>query len=122
MDILSRSDVPDRHLTPFRDYDVEARLAHCASDGAPLLPTVLLTGSAATERFFEALVSECEVGQAAFHAELVQMWSIQKSATAAPRTKVDVGCPEVVPTSTIEHRQGETGLHRLLPLTRRTWL
>lgn len=119
MDILSTGDVLDRHPRAFRDYDVQARLADYASDAASFAPTGLLRGPEAIKPFFEALVSECEVGQAALRAELVQMWSIHNSATVARRTTVDAGYLEVVATSMIEHRQRETSLHRVL-LTRRT--
>lgn len=122
MDILSTSYVLDRHLRAFGDYDVEERLADYASDAAFFVPTALLRGPDAIKPYFEALVSECEVGQAALRAELVQMWSTHNRATVARRTTVDAGYLEVVATSMIEQRQRETGLHRVLLLTRRTLL
>jgi len=41
MDILYTSDVLDRHLRAFSDYDVEALLADYASDAVPFVPAGL---------------------------------------------------------------------------------
>ncbi len=86
------------------------------------VPTGLLRAPDAISPLFGAVVSECEVGQAALRAELVQMWSTHHSATLARRTTVDAANLEVVATSMIEQRQRETSLHRVLLLTRRTLL
>jgi hypothetical protein len=54
------------------------------------------------------------------HRHLRTFSDNRDSATAARRATVDAGYLEVVATSMTEHRQRETGLHRVPLLTRRT--
>src|SRR5581483_6674721 len=110
----STIDVLDRHLRAFRDYDLEARLAAYPSNSAFFVRTGLLRVPDAIKPFFEAVVSEDGVGQAALRPELVRMWGGHNSAIVGRRTTVDAGYPAVVGTSMIEQHQQKTGLHRVL--------
>ena len=58
MGILSTSDVLDRHLKAFSEYDVDGLLADYSSDAVLFIPTGLLKGPDAIKPLFEALVSE----------------------------------------------------------------
>ncbi len=58
MELLSTSDVLDRHLKAFAGYDVGGLLADYASDAVLFVPTGLLRGPHAIKPLFEALVSE----------------------------------------------------------------
>ncbi len=58
MRMLSASDVLDRHLTSFAEYDVNGLLADYSSDAVLFVPTGLLRGPDAIRPLFEALVSE----------------------------------------------------------------
>ena len=58
MKTMSTSDVLDRHLTSFAEYDVNGLLADYSTDAVLFTPTGLLKGAAAIRPLFEALVSE----------------------------------------------------------------
>jgi ketosteroid isomerase-like protein len=56
--MMSTTDVLDRHLKSFANYDVDGVLADYASDAVMFLPTGPLRGPEAIRPLFEALVSE----------------------------------------------------------------
>lgn len=58
MKMMSTSDVLDRHLKSFAEYDVDGVLADYSSDAVLFLPAGPLKGPAAIKPLFEALVSE----------------------------------------------------------------
>jgi ketosteroid isomerase-like protein len=58
MKISSTSDVLDRHLKAFAEYDVDGLLADYSSDAVLFVPNGLLRGPNAIKPLFEALVSE----------------------------------------------------------------
>ena len=58
MEILSTSDVLDRHLRAFAKFDVDGLLADYSSDAVLFVPTGLLKGPDAIRPMFEGLVSE----------------------------------------------------------------
>ena len=58
MTALSTSDVLDRHLNSFAQYDLAGILADYSSDAVLFTPTGPLRGPAAIKPLFQALVSE----------------------------------------------------------------
>jgi ketosteroid isomerase-like protein len=58
MGMASTSDVLDRHLKCFAEYDLEGLLADYSSDAVLFVPTGLLKGPDAIKPLFEALISE----------------------------------------------------------------
>jgi ketosteroid isomerase-like protein len=58
MRIVSTSDVLDRHLKSFAEYDLDGVLADYSSDAVLFVPTGPLKGPDAIKPLFQALVSE----------------------------------------------------------------
>jgi ketosteroid isomerase-like protein len=58
MTMVSTSDVLDRHLKSFAEYDVDGVLADYSSDAVLFVPTGPLKGRDAIKPLFQALVSE----------------------------------------------------------------
>ena len=58
MTMVSTSDVLDRHLKSFAEYDVDGVLADYSSDAVLFTPTGPLKGPDAIKPLFQALVSE----------------------------------------------------------------
>ena len=58
MKIVSTSDVLDRHLKSFAEYDVDRVVADYSSDAVFFVPSGPLKGPDAIKPFFEALISE----------------------------------------------------------------
>ena len=56
--MVSTSDVLDRHLKCFSEYDVEGVMADYSSDAVLFVPTGSLRGPGAIKPLFQALVSE----------------------------------------------------------------
>ena len=56
--MVSTSDVLDRHLKCFAEYDLDGVLADYSSDAVLFVPTGALKGPVAIKSLFEALVSE----------------------------------------------------------------
>ena len=58
MKMMSTSDVLDRHLKSFAEYDLDGVLADYSSDAVLFVPTGPLRGPDAIKPLFQALVSE----------------------------------------------------------------
>jgi ketosteroid isomerase-like protein len=58
MKMVSASDVLDRHLRAFAEYDVEGVVADYSSDAVLFVPSGPLKGLRAIKPFFEALIAE----------------------------------------------------------------
>jgi ketosteroid isomerase-like protein len=58
MKTVSTSEVLDRHLKAFAEYDVEGVVSDYSSDAVLFVPKGPLKGLAAIKPFFEALISE----------------------------------------------------------------
>ena len=58
MKVMATSDVLDRHLKAFAEYNVDGVLEDYSSDAVLFIPTGLLKGPDAIKPLFEGLVSE----------------------------------------------------------------
>ena len=58
MKMMSTSDVLDRHLKSFAEYDLDGLLADYSSDAVLFTPAGPLTGPGAIKPLFQALVAE----------------------------------------------------------------
>src|SRR2546423_1436969 len=121
MDIFSTIDVLDRHLRAFRNYEGETLLADYASDAPFFCANGVAKRADRDQPFFEALVFR---NAKSSRRRRVPSWcscgALTRARRATRRTAVDAGHPEGVAASMTEHRQRETGLRRVLLLTRRT--
>jgi|SRR5215831_13132677 len=70
MKMVSTSDVLDRHLKAFAEYDVDGVVADYSSDAVLFLPRGPLKGPAAIKPFFEALISEFSKPGSSFKMQL----------------------------------------------------
>ena len=70
MTTVSTSDVLDRHLKSFAEYDVDGLLADYSSDAVLFTPAGPLKGPAAIKPLFQALVSEFRTPGSSFTMQL----------------------------------------------------
>jgi ketosteroid isomerase-like protein len=70
MKIVSTSDVLDRHLKSFAEYDVDRVVADYSSDAVFFVPSGPLKGPDAIKPFFEALISEFSKPGSSFTMQL----------------------------------------------------
>jgi ketosteroid isomerase-like protein len=70
MKVVSTSDVLDRHLKSFAEYDVDGVVADYSSDAVLFVPSGPLKGPDAIKPFFKALISEFSKPGSSFTMQL----------------------------------------------------
>lgn len=73
MKAVDTSDVLDRHLKAFAEYDVDGVVADYSSDAILFLPNGPLKGTAAIKPFFEAIIAEFSKPGSSFTMQLRSM-------------------------------------------------